>query len=125
MQTMCYIGLDVHKRTINYCLKDGSGTIHAEGTIPATRFDLDRWMKTLPQPWFTGWIYDHLQPHAAGTEGGPPAARLARLARIHGINRQSTRLCDVRSILRLLKTASWRLLHNRNSPRTYPLIAGS
>jgi len=55
-------------------VKDGSGTIPAEGTIPATRFDLDRWMKTLPQPWtaameatvFTGWIYDHLQPHAAG-----------------------------------------------------------
>src|SRR5258706_9409268 len=50
MQTMYYIGLDVHKGTISYSLKDGSGTIHAEGTIPATRFDLDRWMKTLPQP---------------------------------------------------------------------------
>jgi transposase len=48
MQTMYYIGLDVHKSTISYCVKDGSGTIHAEGTIPATRFDLDRWMKTLP-----------------------------------------------------------------------------
>jgi hypothetical protein len=48
---MYYIGLDVHKRTISYCLKDGSGAIHAQGTIPATRFDLDRWMKTLPQPW--------------------------------------------------------------------------
>src|ERR1700731_284065 len=36
------IGLDVHKRTISYCVKDGSGRIHAEGTIPATRFDLDR-----------------------------------------------------------------------------------
>ncbi len=50
MQSMYYIGLDVHKRTISYCVKDGSGAIHAEGTIPATRFDLDRWMKTLPQP---------------------------------------------------------------------------
>jgi transposase len=50
MQTMYYIGLDVHKRTISYCVKDGSGTIHAEGTIAATRFDLDRWIKTLPQP---------------------------------------------------------------------------
>jgi hypothetical protein len=48
---MYYIGLDVHKRTLSYCVKDGSGTIHAEGTIPATRFELDRWMKTLPQPW--------------------------------------------------------------------------
>ncbi len=34
MQNMYYIGLDVHKRTIS-----------------ATRFYLDRWMKTLPQPW--------------------------------------------------------------------------
>ena len=37
MQTMYYIGLDVHKRTISYCVKDGSGRIHAEGTIPDTR----------------------------------------------------------------------------------------
>jgi hypothetical protein len=45
MQPMYYIGLDVHKRTISYCVKDGSGAIHAEGTIPATRFDLDQWLK--------------------------------------------------------------------------------
>ncbi len=51
MQNMYYIGLDVHKRMISYCVKDGSGTIHAEGTIAATRFDLDRWIRTLPQPW--------------------------------------------------------------------------
>jgi hypothetical protein len=61
-------------------VKDGSGTIHAEGTIPATRFDLDRWMKTLPQPCtvtmeatvFTGWIYDHLQPHAVALKVAHP-----------------------------------------------------
>jgi hypothetical protein len=51
MQSMYYIGLDVHKKTISYCVKDGSGRIHAEGAIPATRSDLDRWMRTLPQPW--------------------------------------------------------------------------
>ena len=45
MQRMYYIGLDVHKRTISYCVKDGSGAIHAEGTLPATRWELDRWMK--------------------------------------------------------------------------------
>jgi transposase len=80
MQPMYYIGLDVHKRTIRYCVKDGSGAIHAEGTLPATRLDLDRWMKTLPQPWtaameatvFTGWIYDHLQPHAAALKVAHP-----------------------------------------------------
>jgi len=77
---MHYIGLDVHKRTISYCVKDGSGKIHAEGAIPSTRFDLDRWMKTLPRPWtaameatlFTGWIYDHLKPHAAAVKIAHP-----------------------------------------------------
>jgi transposase len=77
---MYYIGLDVHKKTISYCVKDGSGHIHAQGTIPATRLDLDRWMKTLPQPWtaameatlFTGWIYDHLLPHAAALKVAHP-----------------------------------------------------
>ena len=51
MGPMYYIGLDIHKLKISYCVKDVTGKIHAEGCIPATRFDLDRWMKTLPQPW--------------------------------------------------------------------------
>jgi transposase len=50
MQPMYYIGVDVHKRTISYFVKDSSGVIHAEGTLPATRLDPDRWVKTLPQP---------------------------------------------------------------------------
>jgi hypothetical protein len=77
---MYYIGLDVHKRKISYCVKDSSGRIHSEGWIPATRFDLDYWMKSLPQPWsaameatmFTGWIYDHLKPHAAALKVAHP-----------------------------------------------------
>jgi transposase len=80
MESMYYIGLDVHKKTISYCVKDASGRIHAEGKIPARRFDLDQWMKTLPQPWmvameatiFTGWIYDHLRPHAAAVKVAHP-----------------------------------------------------
>lgn len=70
---MYYIGLDVHKKTISYCVKDVSGRIHQQGTVQANGTELDSWMKTLPQPWtvameatiFTGWIYDHLLPHAA------------------------------------------------------------
>jgi len=69
---MYYIGLDVHKKTISYCVKDANGRIHDEGKLGATRNDLDSWMKTLSRPWtvameatiFTGWIYDHLLPHA-------------------------------------------------------------
>jgi transposase len=77
---MYYIGLDVHKKTISYCVKDVSGQIYQQGTIPATRTGLDRWIKTLPQPWtvameatiFTGWIYDHLLPHAAQVKVAHP-----------------------------------------------------
>ena len=80
MESMYYIGLDVHKRKISYCVKDRSGKVHSEGSLSATRLDLDHWMKTLPQPWsaameatmFTGWIYDHLKPHAAGLKVAHP-----------------------------------------------------
>jgi len=40
-----YIGLDVHKRKISYCVKDGSGKVHAEGMMTATRLDLDHWIE--------------------------------------------------------------------------------
>ena len=65
---MYYIGLDVHKKTISYCVKDASGQVHREGKIGATRRELDGWIKTLLQPRtmateatiFTDWIYDLL-----------------------------------------------------------------
>jgi transposase len=77
---MYYIGLDVHKKTISYCVKDASGRICQEGKVGATRWELDIWIKTLPQPWtvameatiFTGWIYDHLKPHAADVKIAHP-----------------------------------------------------
>ena len=37
---MYYIGLDVHKKTISYCLKDASGQVQQEGQIGATRREL-------------------------------------------------------------------------------------
>ena len=81
MEPMYYIGLDVHKRKISYCVKDVSGQLHGEGSLLATRLELDRWMKTLPESWtaameatmFTGWIYDHLKPHAAAVKVAHPA----------------------------------------------------
>jgi hypothetical protein len=48
MQPMYYFGQDVHKRMIRYWVKDGSDMIHTEGTLPATRLDLD--------PWITGHL---------------------------------------------------------------------
>ena len=71
-ETMYFIGLDVHKKTISFCVKDAAGHVHQQGKVAATRRDLDGWVMTLPQPRtiameaaiFTGWIYDHLPPHA-------------------------------------------------------------
>src|ERR1700685_1072576 len=69
---MYFIGLDVHKKTISYCVKDAAGRVYQEGKIGSTRWELDEWIRTMPQPRtiameatiFTGWIYDHLLPHA-------------------------------------------------------------
>jgi hypothetical protein len=77
---MYYIGLDAHQSTVSYCVKDATGHIEGQGTIQATGTELDNWMKTLPQPWTaaieatisTGWIYDHLLPHAAQVKVGHP-----------------------------------------------------
>src|ERR1700739_3754344 len=103
MQTMYYIGLDVHKKKISYCVKDGSGQIHAEGAIPAARSDLDRWMKTLPAPWtaameatiFTGWIYDHLKPHAAALKVAHPLMlRAIAAAKKKNDRIDASKICD-------------------------------
>ena len=80
MTSMNFIGLDIHKKTISYCVKDVAGAVLAEGTIPSTRQSLDDWIRTLSRPWtvameatmFTGWIYDHLLPHAAAVKVAHP-----------------------------------------------------
>jgi transposase len=103
MQPMYYIGLDVHKRKTSYCVKGGSGKVYAEGWIPATRIDLDRWMKTQPQPWtaameatmFTGWIYDHLKPHAAALKVAHPLMlRAIAAAKKKNDRIDANKICD-------------------------------
>lgn len=72
MKRTYYIGLDVHKKTIAYCMKRQDGTVIDQGVIAATRSALTRWTAGLPKPWvgameatmFSGWIYDFLKPHA-------------------------------------------------------------
>jgi transposase len=72
MQTLYYIGLDIHKSVIAYCIKRIDGSCVGEGMIAADRKALDEWVKSLSGPWigameatiFSGWIYDYLAPHA-------------------------------------------------------------
>jgi len=47
---MYYIGLDLHKKTISYCVKESAGCVHREGRMGSTRRELDGWLGTLPQP---------------------------------------------------------------------------
>jgi transposase len=103
MEPMYYIGLDVHKRIISYCVKDSSGKLRSEGSIPATRMDLDPWMKILPQPWsaameatmFTGWIYDHLKPHAAALKVAHPLMlRAIAAAKKKNDRIDASKICD-------------------------------
>src|SRR5215469_14934406 len=103
MQPMYYIGLDVHKQKISYCVKESGGQVFAEGWIPATRFDLDRWRKTLPQPWsaaleatmFSGWIYDQLKPHAAELKVAHPLMlRAIAAAKKKNDRIDANKICD-------------------------------
>ncbi len=81
MTTLYYIGLDIHKKVIAYCIKAIDGRLVGAGTIAATRKALDEWMKGLPGPWigameatiFTGWIYDYLTPNAVELKVAHPA----------------------------------------------------
>ena len=76
-----YIGFDVHKKTVNYCVKTADGQIVEEGKLPALRVKLREWATARPCPWqgaleatlFSAWIYATLQPHAQQLLMGHPA----------------------------------------------------
>lgn len=66
-----YIGFDIHKKTISFCMKKSNGDIIQEGKIIASRPVLQQWAEAIPVPWigameatiFTGWIYEFLKPY--------------------------------------------------------------
>jgi transposase len=101
--SMHFIGLDIHKKTISYCVKDVIGAMLSEGTVAATRGQLNEWMKSLPAPWtvameatvFTGWIYDHLLPHAAAVKVAHPLMlRAIAIAKKKNDRINSSKICD-------------------------------
>ena len=106
MDIMHYVGLDIHKKTISFCLKLVDGTIVREGVLNATRQALDQWVETLPRPWmgameatiFTSWVYDHLKPHARALKVAHPLM----LRAIADAKRKNDRI-DARQIANLLR----------------------
>lgn len=106
MEKLYYIGLDVHKKSIQYCIKLVDGKIVKEGHIRATRAALADWVSALDRPWkgaleatmFSAWIYDALKPHAVELK----VAHSAMLKAIATSKHASDRL-DARHIADLVR----------------------
>jgi transposase len=103
---MYYVGLDIHKKSIAYCVKRPDGEIVGEGTVAARREDLQVWAAALPRPWtgameatlFSDWVHDYLAPSAAALKMGHPA----RMRAIATSKKKTDRL-DARTICDLLR----------------------
>jgi transposase len=106
MNVIHYIGLDVHKKTISYCIKTADGQIVKEGTLAAERSLLRSWAGSLRQPWhgameatmFSAWIYDTLKPYASKLEMGHPAKMKAITA-----GKKKSDTIDARTIADLVR----------------------
>lgn len=106
MNSIDYIGLDVHKRTISYCVKAMDGTIREEGVIGATRPELTAWAQRRPRRWagaleatlFSGWIYDHLLPFAEQLQVAHPL-----MLRAIAASKKKNDRVDARKIADLLR----------------------
>jgi transposase len=51
MNVVHYIGFDVHKKSISYCIKTVAGEIVKEGKLAADRATLKEWAEKQTQPW--------------------------------------------------------------------------
>jgi len=106
MNAIHYIGFDVHKKTISFCVKTADGQIVEEGRLEADRTVLRRWAAGRKRAWhgameatlFSAWIYDTLKPYAQQLSMGHPAKMKAITA---GKNK-SDRI-DARTIADLLR----------------------
>jgi transposase len=106
MNVIHYIGLDVHKKTISYCIKTADGRIVQEGSVAASRLALRSWAEDLRLPWcgameatlFSAWIYDALKPYAQRLVMGHPAKMKAITA-----GKKKSDTIDARTIADLLR----------------------
>src|ERR1700733_12419101 len=106
MNVIHYIGLDVHKKTVSYCIKTADGRIVREGKLQASRLALRSWAEGLREPWcgameatlFSAWIYDTLKPYGEKLVMGHPA----RMKAISAGKKKSDAI-DARTIADLLR----------------------
>ena len=77
MSTSDYIGFDIHKKTISFCVKAQDGT-HSGGrddsglAEKAARLGQGAWMGAMEATLFTEWIYDLLKAWAQALQVAHP-----------------------------------------------------
>src|ERR1700743_3834440 len=106
MNVIHYIGLDVHKKSISYCVKTADGRIVREGKLQATRAALRSWAEGLRDSWcgameatlFAACIYVTLKPYSHRLVMGHPA----RMKAISAGKKKSDTI-DARTIADLLR----------------------
>ena len=131
MNTLHYVGFDVHKKTISYCVKTAAGEKIEQGSLLSRREAIEQWCQQQTTPWqgaleatlFSGWIYDVLEPHAVELEMADPrkleaisaakkktdridAALLADLLRCHLLPSCWVAPPEIRELRRLLRYRS-------------------
>jgi len=146
MESIHYVGLDVHKKTIAYCIKTISGEVVRQGTVAADRKVLRQWLTELPGPWsgameatlFTGWIYDVLKPYAVELKVAHPemlkaitaakkkndradAEKLADLLRVNLLPECTMMPTELRELRRVLR---YRAMVVRTATQTKNKISG-
>ncbi len=80
MNTIHYVGFDVHKKSISYCVKTAAGEKVEQGTLRSRREEIEQWCQQQRTPWrgaleatlFSGWIYDVLERHAVELKMADP-----------------------------------------------------
>jgi transposase len=101
-----FIGFDVHKKSVSFCVKAADGIIVEEGKLRATHEVLRQWAEKRQEPWhgameatlFSGWIYDTLKPHSAELQMGHPA-----LMKAIGASKKKNDKLDARKISDLVR----------------------
>jgi len=131
-----YVGMDIHKEIIAYCVKNDRGETIMHGDIAANKKSLLLWEQELPHPWigameatmFTGWIYDTLRPYAKELITANPlmmkaissakkkndatdAEKLSDMLRIDYIPRCYMAPSDIRELRRVLRFRNFFVRH--------------
>ena len=154
MNRWYFIGLDLHKKMIAYCIKTIDGRLIEQGMVASDRTSLKTWAKGLPGPWigameatmFTGWVYDFLAPYAVELKVAHPemlraitaakkkndradAERIADLLRVNLLPECTMLPQEIRELRRVLRYRNHLLrtavrMHNKMSGLLMEVGAG-